>query len=47
LNAFVGEAVDGEGIGAGGFQAVWGVLFPQADDAQAGAETLLGMGFAL
>ena len=46
LNTFVEEAVDGEGIGAGGFEALWGVLFSQADDAQAGAETLLGMGFA-
>ena len=46
LNTFVEEAVDGEGIGAGGFETFFGVLFSQADDAQAGAETLLGMGFA-
>ena len=44
-NTFVEEAVDGEGIGAGGFEAFLGVLFSQADDAQAGAESLLGMGF--
>ena len=46
FNTFVEEAVDGEGIGAGGFEAFFGVLFSQAEDAQAGAESLLGMGFA-
>ena len=45
LNTFVEEAVDGEGIGAGGFETFFRVLFAQADDTQAGAETLLGMGF--
>ena len=44
LNTFVEEAVDGEGIGAGGFEAFLRVLFAQADNAQAGPETLLGMG---
>ena len=37
--------MDGEGIGAGGFETFFGVLFSQAEDAQAGAEPLLGMGF--
>ncbi len=45
LHAFIEEAVDGEGIGAGGFETFFRVLFSQAEDAQARAESLLGMGF--
>jgi hypothetical protein len=45
LDTFVEEAVDGEGVSAGGFETFFEVLFSQADDAQAGAETLLEVGF--
>ena len=45
LHTFVEEAADGEGVSAGGFRAFLGVLLAHADDAQAGTESLLGMGF--
>ena len=45
LHTFVEEGADGEGIGAGGFEAFLGVLLAQADDAEAGTESLLRMGF--
>ena len=45
FDTFVEEAVDGEGIGAGGFEAFLGIDFSQTENAQAGAESLLGMGF--
>ena len=45
LNTFVEEALDRDGIGAGGFEAFFGIDLSQTENTQAGAETLLGMRF--
>jgi hypothetical protein len=47
FNAFEGVGRDPQRSGAGGFEAVWGVAFAQAHDAEARSEALFRMGFAL
>ena len=44
LHVFVGVRLNEESSGTGGLQALGGVEFAQADDAQAGAEPLFRMG---
>ena len=43
----VGQAVDLEGAAAGGFETVGSIAFAQAQNAETGAKTLLGMRLSL
>jgi hypothetical protein len=47
FDAFKRVRRDTQRSGASGFEAIWGVAFPQAHDAETGSEALFGMGFAL
>jgi hypothetical protein len=44
FDTFVEEAADGEGVSAGGFEALGGIYLSHTEDAQAGVEPLLGLG---